>query len=1146
MPALLPTDEAVRLAALHDCQILDTPPEAAFERIVNLASRALDIPLAAISFVDRDRQWFKARVGLPVCETPRETSFCAHAILGDDVMVVPDAAADPRFADNPLVTGKPGVRFYAGAPLRTPGGQALGALGVFDRRPRRLSGRQRRILSDLAAMVIDELSLRTEVAARQDAEVNQALRSEIHQRQLADDQCRASERRFRQLFNQASDAAMVHDMEGWLVDVNEAACTMLGYTRGELLKMNVRDFAVDHVPSGGLPLWRELPAGSMEKFECLDRRKDGGLFVVEVQITVLDMAEGRHLLALIRDLTERKRAEELLHARIRQQEAVARLGTRALSGGSVDELLHEATVLVGETLGIDMCRVYEHLPEQRAFVVRASLLPGDQDVGKLAPGDDIGGYGGYILHTSQPTIVEDVATETRFTVPASIEALGVKSTLGVLIGGANPGDLRFGLLGVGHRQQRAFNENDVFFVQSVANVLAAAIVRRRQEDDLRAVEARYQRIAAHTPGVVYQYLLRADGTLAIPFISEGCRTLFGRGPDEIQADPRIVIESVHPADRPGFVEAIHASKSTLSPLHWQGRYSLPDGEARWMRVDSRPERQPDGGVICDGIIIDITGQKQRKEALRQSEERFRLAIRYAPFPILLHASDGEVIKINDAWTRLTGYQEADLRTVQDWITRACPPEEWAELRASLDHFGEHDGILERPGRRIRCADGSERIWDFTRANLDRLPDGRCLHITTAVDVTERHQGEAALRAAKEEAERADRAKSVFLSRMSHELRTPLNAILGFGQLLELSTLNAQDAMALSYILKGGRHLLALIDEVLDLSRVETGVLHLSREHVNVGALARECVGLVARMALARGITCRVAVPPEASLWIDEQRLRQMLLNLLSNAVKYNREGGDVLVSSEETTAGSLRLEVRDTGPGIPPAGLTRLFVPFERLEQEFGEAEGTGLGLVISRRIAEAMGGSLEVESTVGEGSTFWIELPLAALPVAAPPAAAAAAPAEPPPVRAAGPAANATLLYIEDNHSNSQVVKALLTNCRPHWQFLSATNGLDGLEQARQRLPGLILLDLQLPGMKGDAVLEALRGDPRTQHLPVVLLSADATPHSRERLLALGADDYISKPFKVEALLDLLDRTLLNAAVNHQPPGAPGVGQPQ
>ena len=382
-----------------------------------------------------------------------------------------------------------------------------------------------------------------------------------------------------------------------------------------------------------------------------------------------------------------------------------------------------------------------------------------------------------------------------------------------------------------------------------------------------------------------------------------------------------------------------------------------------------------------------------------------------------------------------------------------------------------------------------------------------------------------LTAAKEEAERANHAKSEFLSRMSHELRTPLNAILGFGQLLEFSDLGEEDALAVNNLLKGGRHLLALVDDVLDLTRVEAGDLRLSLVAVDARQVAHECVDLMSRTAQARAIRCTVA--EGAAAWplvrADKERLRQVLLNLLSNAIKYNRQGGEVLLGNEQTPGGRVRISVQDTGPGISPEGMARLFVPFERLDHADGEIEGTGLGLVVARRVAEAMGGFLAGESKVGGGSTFWIEL-----------AAAGDQPANTNDLPAGTPAnvldrqASATLLYIEDNASNQQVVQMLCASRRPHWQVSAAADGRTGLEQAKQTLPDVILLDLHLPDQHGEAVLAELRRESSTRSIPVVILSADATAHSRDRLLAAGANDYVSKPYAVETLFSHLDRILL------------------
>ena len=374
------------------------------------------------------------------------------------------------------------------------------------------------------------------------------------------------------------------------------------------------------------------------------------------------------------------------------------------------------------------------------------------------------------------------------------------------------------------------------------------------------------------------------------------------------------------------------------------------------------------------------------------------------------------------------------------------------------------------------------------------------------------------------AEQANLAKSEFLSRVSHELRTPLNAILGFGQLLELSDLSAEDRTSVGHLLKGGRHLLGLIDEVLDLARAESGDLHLVCGKVDFPRLARECVQLVTRLAQPRRITCQVQISKGlTAVWSDEQRLRQIFINLLSNAIKYNREGGHVVLRGELVSPEKLRVEISDTGIGISPEGLAKLFVPFERLDQAYGEVQGTGLGLVISRRLIEAMGGTLEVESQPGRGSTFRIDLPTSSHQSSAP--EETPLPVSPPAV-ATLPGQQIRLLCIDDSVSNLMLIESLIVHHRPNWQFSSAQDGQSGLEQAERLLPDLILLDLQLPGMTGESVLSALRQNPVTMHIPVVMISADATAQSRERLLASGADDYITKPFELRVLTGLLDRT--------------------
>ena len=381
----------------------------------------------------------------------------------------------------------------------------------------------------------------------------------------------------------------------------------------------------------------------------------------------------------------------------------------------------------------------------------------------------------------------------------------------------------------------------------------------------------------------------------------------------------------------------------------------------------------------------------------------------------------------------------------------------------------------------------------------------------------------ARREAQEAAEAANQAKSVFLSRMSHELRTPLNSVLGFGQLLEIVDLTNDQRDSVGQILKGGRHLLALINEVLDISRIEAGELALSPEPVLVSDLVHEAVDLMQPAVKQRGIQLVVDSSGACDCYVfaDRQRTKQIVLNLLSNAVKYNRPRGTIALSCRRLTDTRISISVADTGYGIAAERLGLLFVPFERLGVDSSEVEGTGIGLALSKRLAEAMSGTVSATSVLGQGSTFTVELPRVEGPVER----YERLNGDRIPSAARVPQTH-RVLHIEDNLSNLKLIEKIFEQ-RADVEVVAAMHGSLGLELAREHRPSLILLDLHLPDLNGEEVLSRLRDDPITASIPVVIVSADATPGQVQRLLASGATSYITKPIDVRELLDVFEKAV-------------------
>ena len=915
-------EEIRRLAVLRSYRILDTPEEETYDRFTRLAARLFGVPMALISLVDENRQWFKSRVGLTICGSARDISFCSHVVDADAPLIVPDARNDARFADNPFVTEHPNVRFYAGVPLRAPEGVVLGTFCLLDDKPREFSDADLAQLSDLAEMVMDKIKLR-------------------HKKQF-----------YRSLVEDGSEIVTIFNENRDVIYQSPSVERVLGYPVQEIYNANIFDLIHPDDQAGVAARYAQMIEQKCDVPLHRSRflHKDGSWRTMECYARyAVDDDEIGGIIIISRDVTEHAQMEQQLNQIEARFEATFEQSSLGMAMVALD----------GKFLRIN-----------RKFAELSAL-----DVARL------GEYHYYDLLA--PEEIEVCAQNAERLMRGEVAALSIEQRLIDCNGESVWAQFTVSLV------RKTDGEPDYLLAQ-VENINA----RRQQNERLRLLES----VAVHANDAILI-------TEAEPVEAE-------------ENGPRI----------------LYANEAYCK----MSGYTLEEVIGKTPRIMQGPDSDP-----------------AARAEIRRALKRWK--------PIVI-----EILN----------------------YTKAGVPF-WVELSI------------------VPVAD--ERGWYTHWVSLQR-------------DVTARKESEAALIRAREEAEAANRAKSDFLGRMSHELRTPLNAILGFGQLLELEEQAPGNRESTGQILKAGRHLLELINEVLDISRIESGAVALSLEPVSIAEIARETLDLVGPMAAQFGVRLHQTRVFDSPLMLlgDRRRVKQIALNLLSNAIKYNREGGEVTLSIEPVENGeSVRLCVADNGNGIAPEKRDRLWVPFDRLGAEASGIEGTGIGLALSYRLAQTMNGQLDFRSSE-RGSTFWLELPRADLPSAELDGQSEldfhdGAPAV---------ATRWTVLYIEDNLPNVQLMEGILTH-RPEVRLLTALQGALGVELARQHRPNVILLDLHLPDINGDEVLRRLRADVATRDIPVVMISADATPGQIQRLIVAGANDYLSKPFNIAHFLRVLDECI-------------------
>jgi PAS domain S-box-containing protein len=1118
MKAPLPQNETERLAALRGLSILDTAPELAYDELSALAAYICQTPIALISIIDDDRQWFKSQVGWTAGETSREVAFCAHAILQpDDLLVVPDASSDERFANNPLVTSSPGIRFYAGAPLVTADGHALGTLCVLDHQPRELTADQARALRALSHQVMAQLRLRKQLAEQlrlnaELAQANENLRVEIAHRQRAEQAQRESEQRLALAMRVSRQGPWEADLVAKRVTPNNQ---ILGLPDGSP-SIDLDEFAArihpDDAPARAAAL-QDVLSGRSSLYKAEYRMRDGTgdwAWVYSCGQVIEQDASGRpaRMIGMALDVTERKRTEEALRQsenalREQRNQLTALLDHLPVMVFGVDAQgryclwNRESERVLGyprdEVLGRARRELYLHWypdPSYREWVFAQALSHDYRDLETTI-----------ITRDGMPRI----CSWSNFSAHVRIPGLSVWGT------------------GIDVTEHKAADEA----LQKANERLALAIRGSNVgiwENDMAGGDYRTGRV--HCTNMLEQ--------LGYP------------RPESALNYPRVVA-FIHADDRGRMEQALGAylaGQAAEYSVEFRARHR--DGSYRWMLSRGVVVRDAtDRPVRFVGTRIDITERKAAEDALRQSEERFRGTFENAGVGIAHTDFEGHWLRVNEKLCAIVGYSCEELlhRTFMD-ITYA------EDLPVSIDQVarlrrGEFPSYsLEK--RYVR-KDGSP-VWVDLSVSLQRDAAGAPAYMISIMqDISERKRLEGELRQAMQTAEAASQAKSEFLAHVSHEVRTPLNAILGMNELVLDTPVTEQQRKYLTVLQSSAEALLLVINDLLDFSKIEAGKLEPDRAIFSLRAVVNDTLRSLALRAHRKGLELVGRLPPgvpEAVLG-DAGRLRQVLTNLVSNAIKFTSEGEvvvevealeeengleqgeradpDVLLPSgspdRESLPCTLLFSVRDTGIGIAREKQQKIFEAFEQADtsttRRYG---GTGLGLSIASRLVGLMGGRITVESMPGRGSTFLFTVRMHR-PLRQADRALARAPAE---LQAL------PVLVVDDNVTSRQTLEEWLHAWRT--EPTAVGDSAAALEAHRQaaaagRPFALVVLDSRLPGTDALALATQLRQTPERGASAIILLGVEDQARELRRYHELGIAACVMKPVAEEELLDAICR---------------------
>ncbi|MDI1477893.1 PAS domain S-box protein [Polyangium sp. y55x31] len=826
--------------------------------------------------------------------------------------------------------------------------------------------------------------------------------------------------------------------------------------------------------------------------------------------------------AVVLEVTGMKRAEEQARARARQQAAVATLGHMALLEQDVQRVMDRAVELVAETLQIELCKVLELLPGGQRLLLRAGVGWATHLVGHATVGADLDSQAGYTLQSKGPVLVEDLQTEHRFRGPPLLFDHGVVSGMSVTITGGQGGP--YGVLGAHSRRKRLFTRDDITFLESIANILAASMRQRQVERALREGEERYRLLVEGVRDYAI-YMLDPEGR--VESWNAGAERIKGYTAAEVIGQH---FSRFYPAEdiEQGKPERALILAARTGRFEDEGIHVRKDGTRFWANVVLTALRDESGALRgFSNLTRDVTERKEAVEAARDAAARLRAIVDTAVDGIITIDERGTIETMNPAAERMFGYGADEL--IGHNVKMVMPE----------PYKTEHDTYLANYLRT-----GVRKIIGIGRKVRGRRKDGAEFPIELAVseffvgerrffagvirDITEREAAEAeresllgSERAARSEAERANRMKDEFLATMSHELRTPLTPILGWIELLRVSQQAPGNLeKGLSVIERNARLQLQLISDLLDVSRIVSGKLRLNVQWIDLPNVIDSAIESVRHAAEVKGIEIRATYEPtDTTVMGDPDRLQQVVWNLVANAIKFTPSNGHVDITLSRTN-GHFRLTVSDTGQGIAPEFLPLLFDRFRQADSSTSRRYGgLGLGLSIVKHLVELHGGSVHAESEgIGKGATFVVDLPTMRAFAPGPEHEGLSHPwpsVSRPPVADTTSLEGIRVLVVDDEPDARELVERLLEDRRA--KVLTAASAFEALEMLAnpENEPDVMVSDLGMPGMDGFALIREVRARRAAGlgNLPAVAVTAFARPEDKARSLEAGYDAHVTKP---------------------------------